>query len=114
MNRNWLLVFVAGFFEILWVAGLKHANHTLSWMGTAIAIALSFFMLIRASAKLPVGTVYAVFTGMGTAGTVLVEMVVFGEPFRWIKLVLIGLLVSGVVGLKMVTKEDSDEKGAAA
>lgn len=114
MNRYWMLVFIAGFFEVLWVTGLKYASNWLSWTGTAIAIILSFAILMRSINKLPVGTVYAVFTGMGTAGTVLVEMVVYGEPFRWMKIFLMVLLLSGVVGLKLVTREDSDEKGAAA
>lgn len=60
--------------------------------------------LVVASSKLPTGTTYAVFTGMGTAGTVCVEMVVFGEPFQLIKVGLIALLLVGVIGLKVVTK----------
>lgn len=113
MNRYWILVFISGLFEIGWVTGLKHADNEWEWLGTLIAIYASFAGLIRASAKLPVGTVYTVFTGIGTAGTVIVEMAVFGEPFRWIKALLILLIMCGVVGLKMSTKE-SDGKGAGS
>ncbi|BBH24529.1 multidrug resistance protein YkkC [Paenibacillus baekrokdamisoli] len=113
MNRNWIFVCIAGLFEIVWVTGLKNASNLISWMGTFIAICISFDMLIRSTKRLPVGTVYAVFTGIGTVGTVGVEMIIFDEPFSWIKVLLILLLISGVLGLKMVTKEDSDEKGVA-
>ncbi|MEF3304927.1 DMT family transporter [Paenibacillus sp. GYB003] len=110
MNRNWTLVFVAGLFEIAWVSGLKHANGVWSWLGTVAAILISMDLLIRASKRLPVGTTYAVFTGIGTAGTVLIEMVVFGEPFKIAKLLLILLLLAGVIGLKVVTGEQGSKE----
>ncbi|MEW9670006.1 multidrug efflux SMR transporter [Ammoniphilus sp. 3BR4] len=113
MDRDWIFVVLAGFFEFIWVTGLKHSNTLWEWIGTIAAIYISFYVLIRASKRLPVGTVYAVFTGIGTAGTVLIEVIFFGEPFSWLKLLLILLLLSGVFGLKVVTKE-RDEKGAAA
>lgn len=105
MSRNWLLVGIAAMFEILWVIGLKNSSEWWMWFGTVAAIFISFDLLIRSSKKLPVGTVYAVFTGIGTAGTVLLEIVVFGEPFRWMKILLILLLLTGVVGLKVVTEK---------
>lgn len=112
MNRNWIYIFIGALFEVMWVTGLKHSDTTMMWIGTIIAMYISFHLVISASTKLPVGTVYAVFTGMGTAGTVLVEMMLFGEPFRFLKVFLILLLLSGVFGLKFVTKEQ-DKKGAA-
>ncbi|PYE50724.1 multidrug efflux SMR transporter [Paenibacillus barcinonensis] len=118
MNRNWLYVFIGGIIEIVWVSGLKHASSTWEWVLTAIAIVISFALIIAASKRLPVGTVYAVFTGIGTAGTVLTEMLLFGEPFRLAKVLLIGLLLCGVIGLKLVTdQQESKEphvKGGAA
>lgn len=111
MNRNWMLVFIAGFFEVIWVSGLKYSYNWWMWLGTIVVIIVSFDLLIRSSKKLPIGTVYAVFTGMGTAGTVLVEMLIFGEPFEWMKVLLILLLLTGVIGLKAVTK-DLEPKGA--
>ncbi|CAN7238828.1 multidrug efflux SMR transporter [Paenibacillus sp. LjRoot153] len=113
MNRYWIFIFVGVIFEVIWVTGLKHSDTTWTWIATIIAIYISFHLVISASTKLPVGTVYAVFTGMGTAGTVIVEMLFFGEPFQFLKVFLILLLLSGVFGLKFVTN-DSGEKGAAA
>ncbi|AWB46295.1 QacE family quaternary ammonium compound efflux SMR transporter [Paenibacillus sp. CAA11] len=109
MNRNWLYVFIGGLIEIVWVSGLKHADVWWEWVLTAAAIATSFWLIIEASKRLPVGTVYAVFTGLGTAGTVVAEMLFFGEPFRWSKTLLIALLLGGVVGLKLMTDQSEKE-----
>ncbi|MFD2761471.1 DMT family transporter [Lentibacillus juripiscarius] len=109
MNKSWNTVFLAGLFEIGWVVGLKHANSIFTWILTAVAIYASMHLLIIASRKLPVGTAYAVFAGMGATGTVILEIVVFGEPFRFIKIFLILILLSGVIGLKLVT--DEQERG---
>lgn len=115
MNWEWTKVFIASFFEVFWVIGLKHANDIWTWLGTGIAIFISFYLMIMAGEKLPVGTVYAVFVGLGTAGTVFSEIVFFGEPFKTAKLLLIFLLLVGVMGLKMVTKENEDQpKGGAS
>lgn len=111
MNRNWVLVLLAGLIEIFWALGLKHASNWLSWAGTVLLIYISFVLLVKATKSLPVATVYAIFTGIGTAGTVVVEMVVFGEPFSWTKIFFILLLLSGVIGLKLVTAESSKEEG---
>jgi paired small multidrug resistance pump len=105
MNPNWSKVVIAACFEVFWVIGLKHAGHFWAWSGTIIAIILSFYFLISASEKLPVGTAYAVFVGLGTSGTVIAEIALFNEPVHWPKLLLIVLLLIGVVGLKMVTRE---------
>jgi paired small multidrug resistance pump len=105
MNAEWLKVFIAALFEIGWVIGLKHAYNFWTWLGTAIAIGMSFYMMIMASKKLPVGTVYAVFVGLGTAGTVSAEIIFFDEPIIITKLLLIVLLLAGVIGLKIVTHE---------
>ncbi|MFK5707509.1 DMT family transporter [Lysinibacillus boronitolerans] len=105
MKTDWIKVIVAAFFEVFWVIGLKHANDFLTWTGTVIAIIISFYLMIMAGKKLPVGTVYAVFVGLGTAGTVFSEILLFGEPFKVEKLLLILLLLIGVIGLKLVTKD---------
>lgn len=110
MNKDWIKVFIAAFFEIFWVIGLKHADDFWTWTGTVIAIIVSFYLMIMAGKKLPVGTVYAVFVGLGTAGTVFSDIVFFGEPFKIAKVILILVLLGGVVGLKLVTK-DNDEEG---
>ncbi|WP_057913160.1 DMT family transporter [Peribacillus muralis] len=110
MNINWIKVFIAAFFEVFWVIGLKHADGFWTWSGTIISIIISFYLMIMAGRKLPVGTVYAVFVGMGTAGTVLSEIIFFGESFKLSKTLLILLLLGGVIGLKVVT-DDKAAKG---
>ncbi|RIX53019.1 QacE family quaternary ammonium compound efflux SMR transporter [Paenibacillus nanensis] len=112
MNRSWLYIFIGAVFEVFWVIGFKHADDLAAWAGTVVALAVSFYLIIVASAKLPVGTVYAVFTGLGTAGTVIAEMVFFDEPVHLTKLLLIALLLAGVLGLKLVGGS-SNEKEAA-
>jgi paired small multidrug resistance pump len=105
MNKNWLNVYIAAIFEVSWVTGLKHAEHGLEWAGTVLAIVISFYLLIRATNTLPISTVYAVFTGLGAAGTVLVEILFFSTSINWLKIGLCAVLISGVIGLKMVTGE---------
>lgn len=102
---NWVKLVIAAFFEVFWVIGLKHANSVWAWIGTAVAIFISFYVMIMVGRKLPVGTVYAVFVGLGTAGTVFAEIVFFKEPFNLMKVLLVLLLLAGVIGLKLVTKE---------
>jgi paired small multidrug resistance pump len=113
MNRDWVLVIFAGILEMLWAVGLKHSSNWLAWTVTAILIYMSFVILIKATKSLPVSTVYAIFTGIGTAGTVVVEILVFGEAFNFTKVLLIILLISGVVGLKLVTTDTSNKEGAS-
>lgn len=105
MTKYWLLVFIAGLIEIGWAMGLKYANTIPLWIGVIALIVLSFYILIIATEKLPVSTVYAVFTGIGTAGTVLVETMLFNEPFSLTKVGFIALLLVGVIGLKMLSGE---------
>ncbi len=107
MNRIWMYVIIAGMMEVVWVTGLKHSTSTLEWMGTGLSIFFSFYILIIATKHLPVGTVYAVFAGLGTGGTVVVEMLFFGEPFAWGKVALITILLGGVVGLKLTSSEEA-------
>ncbi len=111
MTSNWTKVGIAAIFEVLWVIGLKHADSFWSWAGTAIAIFISFYLMIMAGKVLPVGTVYAVFVGLGTAGTVIVDIVVFDDPFNMAKIVLIAILLIGVVGLKLLTNDHAREGG---
>lgn len=113
MNVNWLKVILAAVFEVVWVIGLKHADNFLEWTITVIAIIISFTVMIMAGRKLPVGTVYAVFVGLGTAGTVLSDILLFDEPLKIEKLILVGVLLAGVIGLKLVTPDAKTEGGGA-
>ncbi len=108
MNKTWLSVIAAAIFEVGWVIGLKHAGNGWEWGGTAIAIFISFYLMIAASRSLPVGTVYAVFVGLGTAGTVLAEILLFGAEVRILQMALIGLLLVGVIGLKWLSQEKQE------
>jgi paired small multidrug resistance pump len=109
MNKTWISVFIAAFFEVGWVIGLKHADGVLEWGGTLIAIIISFYLMIMAGRDLAVGTVYAVFVGLGTAGTVLAEILLFDAPVISAKLALIVLLLSGVISLKMLSNQKEKE-----
>ena len=100
MNKYWWIVIVSTLFEVGWVMGLKYSSTLLEWIATVVAIVISFSGLIYASSRIPVGTCYAVFVGLGTAGTVIVEMLFFNEPFKLIKMLLIGVL-----GLKLLSSD---------
>ncbi|MEF2966262.1 multidrug efflux SMR transporter [Paenibacillus sp. M1] len=110
MNKHWVLVVIAAVFEVMWVAGLKHADNWMEWGLTVLAIVISFSGLIYSGKKLPTSTVYAIFVGLGTAGTVITEMVLFGVPFSWGKVWLIVSLLVGIIGLKLVTRNPEDEQ----
>ncbi|WP_239615904.1 DMT family transporter [Cohnella mopanensis] len=109
MNRNWMLLVAAGICEVGWVSGLKHASSAGEWSLTAIGILLSFVGLIYCTRTLPVGTSYAVFTGIGAAGTVLAESIFFNVELDAAKLALIIVLIIGIAGLKMTTDSATRE-----
>lgn len=110
MNIQWMKVIIAALFEVFWVIGLTHADDFWTWTGTVIAIIISFYLMIMAGRKLPVGSVYAVFVGLGTAGTIFSEILLFGEPFKIEKVLLITILLGGVIGLTLIPKAGT-EKG---
>lgn len=109
MNKIWLSVVIAAFFEVGWVIGLKHADSVLEWGGTLIAMIISFYLMVMAGRDLAVGTVYAVFVGLGTTGTVLAEILLFDAPVISAKLALIVLLLGGVISLKMLSNQKEKE-----
>ena len=92
----------AGACEIVWAAGLKKYGFRLSPGGafTVAVMLLSFVLLDRAMRHLPLGTAYAVWTGIGAVGAAAVGMFLMGEPKDWVRLGCIGLIVAGIVGLK--------------
>jgi quaternary ammonium compound-resistance protein SugE len=102
----WALLFVAGLFEIGWAIGLKYTDgFTRLWpsVWTGLAMVVSVVLLALAVRTLPIGTVYAVWTGIGAAGTVILGIVLLGEPATLLRLLFVGLIVAGIVGLKLVT-----------
>lgn len=102
----WMMLVLAGLFEICWAVGLKYTEgFTRLWpsLGTVAAMILSFGLLAYALKELPLGTAYAIWTGIGAVGTALVGIVLLGESASAARLVCIGLIALGIVGLKMVT-----------
>jgi quaternary ammonium compound-resistance protein SugE len=101
----WTYLFFAGLFEIGWAIGLKYTDGFTRLTPTLLTIAsmvVSLGLLGLALKTLPVGTAYAVWTGIGTVGTALLGIYLLGEPATVLRLVCIGLIVSGIVGLKLV------------
>ena len=104
----WIVLAVAGLLEIGWAIGLKYTEgFTRLWptVGTVAAMALSLSMLGIAINSLPVGTAYAIWTGIGTIGTALLGLVLFDEPATAARLACIGMIAAGIVGLKLVTPD---------
>lgn len=102
----WGLLFLAGLLEVGWAVGLKYTNgFTRLWptVGTAASMIASLGLLGIALRTLPLGTAYAVWTGIGTIGTAILGIVLLGEPATAVRLVCISLIVAGIVGLKLVS-----------
>lgn len=103
---SWIVLFIAGLFEIAWAIGLKYTEgFTRLWptVGTVLAMILSVALLGLAMKTLPVGTAYAVWTGIGAVGTVILGIALFSEPASAGRLISLGLIVAGIIGLKLVT-----------
>ncbi len=103
MNKYWISVFVATIFEVIWVIGLKYSTTILEWLITLLCIGFTFVLLTFANKKLPISTSYTVFTGIGTVGTILVDVAYFDEKITLLKVFFIVILIVGVIGLKIVT-----------
>lgn len=102
----WGILVLAGLFEIVWAVGLKYTEgFTRLWptAGTLLAMAVSFGLLAHALRTLPVGTAYAVWTGIGAVGTAIVGIVLLGESASPARLLCIAMIGAGIVGLKMVS-----------
>jgi quaternary ammonium compound-resistance protein SugE len=103
-TMSWAVLFLAGLFEVGWAVGLKAAQGRF-WVlaATVAAMTVSVALLYVAMRNLPLGTAYAVWTGIGAVGTVLVGIWMFGESADVVRLLCIGLIVAGILGLKFVT-----------
>ena len=102
----WLILFVAGLTEVGWAVGLKYTQGFTRPMPTAltvVAMVASLWLLGLAVRTLPLGTAYAIWTGIGTVGTVAVGILLFNEPATTLRILCVALIVSGIVGLKLVT-----------
>jgi quaternary ammonium compound-resistance protein SugE len=102
----WVILVLAGLFEVAWAIGLKYTEgFTRLWpsIGTGAAMVVSLGLLGVAMKSLPVGTSYAVWVGVGAVGTAILGIVLLGEPANTGRLVSLGLIVAGIVGLKLAS-----------
>lgn len=103
---DWFILFIAGLFETTWAIGLKYTNgltHLWLTIGTLAAMIISVTLLGYAMRSLPVGTAYAVWTGIGAIGTVILGIILFNEPVNFGRILSIALIISGILGLKFVS-----------
>jgi len=105
---KWLLLIIAGICEIWWAIGLKYSQgftKLVPSIFTVLGMIASFYFLALALKSLPLGTAYAIWTGIGTIGTVILGIILFKEPIDMVRLVCIGFVIIGIVGLKIVSPE---------
>lgn len=106
---NWIVLIIAGLFEVAFAFCLGKAKETsgnemyLWYAGFLVTLAVSMTLLIKATQTLPIGTAYAVWTGIGAVGTVLVGILVFKEPATFLRLLFITTLIGSIIGLKVVS-----------
>lgn len=102
----WIFLSIAGLLEILWAVSLKHTEgfSDLRWsVVTVVGMIASFYFLAQALKTIPVGTAYAIWTGIGAAGTAILGIVLFAESSALPRLFCIGVIVAGIVGLKLTS-----------
>lgn len=103
---SWIILVIAGLFEIGWAIGLKYTEgFTRLWptVGTVASMVISVGLLGLAMRDLPVGTAYAVWTGIGAVGTVILGIVLMGDPANAPRLACVGLILAGIIGLKLTS-----------
>ena len=106
---NWILLIIAGLFEVAFAACLGKAkeasgNEAAMWYtGFLLCLAVSMVLLVKVTKTLPIGTAYAVWTGIGAVGTVLVGIIIFKEPASFWRLLFISTLIASIIGLKLVS-----------
>lgn len=102
----WVILFVAGLFEVGWAIGLKYTegfSRPVASTLTVLAMGASVWLLSIAMKVLPVGTAYAVWVGVGAVGTVALGIVLFDEPSGWMRIGSVALIIAGIVGLKLAS-----------
>lgn len=103
---SWIALFFAGLFEVGWAVGLKYTEgftRLIPSLATLAAMTVSLGLLALALKTLPLGTAYAIWTGIGTVGTALLGILLFGEPSDALRLGCIALIVAGIIGLKLLS-----------
>lgn len=102
----WVFLVIAGLFEVGWALGLKYSegfSKPVPSVLTIIGMIFSFGLLSVALRTLPIGTAYAVWTGIGAVGTAIVGILIFHEPAQMLRLMCVGLIIAGIVGLKVTS-----------
>lgn len=108
---NWVLLIIAGLFEVAFAACLGKAKEATGidvtyWYGGFLTcLSISMYLLVKTTQELPIGTAYAVWTGIGAVGTVLLGIIVFKEPATFWRLFFITTLIASIIGLKIVSSE---------
>ena len=103
----WIYLFIAGLFEIGWAVGLKYTDgftKLLPSVLTIIGMILSFYFLSSAVKSIPIGTAYAIWTGIGAVGTAILGIILFGDSKEFVRIFFMLLIVIGIVGLKIFSK----------
>ena len=103
---DWIILFLAGLFETGWAIGLKYTDgFTRLWptVWTVFAMIISLWLLGIAVKSLPVGTAYSVWVGVGAVGTVVLGVMLLGEPANAARLISVGLIIAGIIGLKLAS-----------
>lgn len=106
MNMAWAYLTVAGLFEIGWAIGLKYSDgfsRPVPSLLTAVAMGFSLWLLSIAMRTIPVGTAYAVWTGIGAVGVAILGMALFGESREFMRVICLFLIIAGIIGLKLVS-----------
>ncbi|WP_433589561.1 quaternary ammonium compound efflux SMR transporter SugE [Pseudomonas koreensis] len=101
---SWIILFFAGLFEVGWAVGLKYTDgfsRPLPTVLTVAAMAISLGLLGLAVKELPLGTAYAIWTGVGAVGTVIAGIILFGESMALVRLASVALIITGLIGLKV-------------
>lgn|SRR5690554_616664 len=109
MEKKWLYVALTSFFELVWIYGFNVASSWWHWIFIVIFIFIDFHYLTKACQELPTGTVYAIFAGVGTVGTALMDVFFFGGSLSVGKVFFILILVIGVIGLNIADKVEEDK-----
>lgn len=109
LSKPWIYVALTSFFELVWIFGFNVASEWWHWIFIVTFIFIDFTFLTKACESLPTGTVYAVFAGVGTVGTALMDVFIFGGSLGIGKIIFIIILVIGVIGLNMADKIDEEK-----
>ncbi|CUJ77082.1 Quaternary ammonium compound-resistance protein sugE [Achromobacter xylosoxidans] len=101
---TWIILVLAGLFEIVWAVGLKYTHGFTRLMPSLVTVGgmlISFWLLALAMKTLPLGTAYAVWVGIGTVGAFVAGIILFGESISWLRIASVTLIVVGLIGLKL-------------